>query len=183
MGFKNRLSKKFLKFLSQLFFIIILATIFLLSEFPKTHQDKLSESENQNKWLVSKVIDGDTIEVVKNNEKFKVRLLGVDTPESVHPTKQVECFGKEASEFVKTSLLNQEVVLVNDDSQLDIDKYGRLLRYVYIDGKLFNQLLLEKGFAYEYTYNKPYKFQDEFKNAQSQAQITNAGLWGAKCKL
>jgi micrococcal nuclease len=91
---------------------------------------------------------------------------------------KVECFGKEASDFLKNLLTGKEVKLESDPSQADRDKYSRLLRYVYLDdGTFVNKKIVEDGFGYEYTYNLPYKFQKEFKEAQKQAEVGKMGLW------
>ncbi len=128
--------------------------------------------------IVTKVIDGDTITVQSNGQIETIRLIGIDSPESVDPRKTVQCFAKEASDFAKKNLLNQKVRLESDPSQGDKDKYNRLLRYVFLlDGTSFNKTMLEQGFAHEYTYNTPYKYRDEFISAQNFAKDNNLGLW------
>ena len=127
---------------------------------------------------VVRVIDGDTIDVSIRSKLERVRLLGINTPEIVDPRKPVECFGKEAKEELEKLLQNKEVLLVSDSSQADRDTYGRLLRYVYTDsGTLLNRVLLSEGYAYEYTYDVPYKFQPDFKSAERSARISKLGLW------
>ncbi len=127
---------------------------------------------------VVKIIDGDTIDVDLNGKTARIRLIGVNSPESVDPRKPVECFGIEASNEAKKLLLGQFVKLESDDSQDNIDRYGRLLRYVYLeDGTLFNKEMVEFGFANEYTYQTPYKYQKEFKEAEAGARLNKRGLW------
>ena len=134
----------------------------------------------KNFFVVSRVVDGDTIEVTRDGIKEKVRQIGINTPETVDPRKTVECFGKEASAHAKEILMGQKVRLVSDDTQTKYDKYGRLLAYVYReDGLLVNKHMIEEGYAYEYTYRVPYIFQKEFKEAQKQAETEGKGLWGA----
>jgi micrococcal nuclease len=134
----------------------------------------------KNFFVVSRVVDGDTIEVTKDGIKEKVRLIGINTPETVDPRKTVECFGKEASAHAKEILMGQKVRLVSDDTQTKYDKYGRLLAYVYREDGLFvNKHMIEEGYAYEYTYRVPYLFQKEFKEAQLKAQTEGKGLWKA----
>ncbi len=129
-------------------------------------------------FLVSNVVDGDTIDITMDDRTYRIRLIGVDTPETKHPSKPVECFGKEASEFTTSTLLNQSVTLEFDDSQGQIDKYDRLLCYIFLeDGTNFNELLISEGYAYEYTYNTPYKYQNDFKQAQQEAGSGKYGLW------
>lgn len=127
---------------------------------------------------VTKVIDGDTIMVKIGEKEESVRLIGVDTPETVDPRKTVQCFGKEASEEMKKLVENKMVRLEADSTQTDKDKYNRLLRYVYLeDGTLVNKKMIEEGFGFEYTYQIPYKFQTEFKEAQKVAEKNKMGLW------
>lgn len=124
------------------------------------------------------VIDGDTIEVLIDNKKEVVRLIGINSPETVDPRKPVECFGKEASAKAKSILLGKSVQLEADPTQDDRDKYQRLLRYVFLeDGTNFSKLMISEGYAYEYTYNTPYKYQSEFKQAQKEAEASKVGLW------
>ncbi len=140
--------------------------------------DVTVSTTTQSFFVVSRVVDGDTIEVIKDNKKEKVRLIGINTPETVDPRRKVECFGKEASVHAKEILLGQKVRLVSDDSQTKYDKYGRLLAYVYREDGLFvNKHMIEEGYAYEYTYKVSYLFQKEFKEAQLKAQTEGKGLW------
>lgn len=130
---------------------------------------------------VIKVIDGDTIEVHLNNKIEKVRLLGLNTPESVDPRKKLECFGIEASEKLNEILYGKIVRLEADSNYQDRDKFGRLLRYVFVDGENINQRIIAEGYGFEYTYNRiPYKYQKEFKVSQMDAEIKNIGLWDEK---
>lgn len=129
-----------------------------------------------------KIIDGDTFDVKINKQVVRVRLLGVDTPETVDPRKAVQCFGKEASDKMKELLIGYSVTLETDPTQSMTDKYGRLLAYVYRDDGLFiNKYLLENGYAHEYTYNIPYQKMDEFKALERQARDNRVGLWGDLC--
>lgn len=137
-----------------------------------------SQTRQQELAQVTKVVDGDTIEVILSGKKEKIRLIGVNTPETVDPRKPVECFGKEASAKTHELLDNATVVLESDQSQGNRDRYDRLLRYVTRDDGLFvNKILIQSGFAHEYTYDKPYRYQSEFRQAQKQAEQQHAGLW------
>lgn len=132
----------------------------------------------QKLYDVVKVIDGDTLSVSMEGKTETIRLIGVNTPETVDPRKSVECFGREASKKAKELLSGRKVRVENDQSQGTRDKYGRMLVYVYReDGLLVNKYLVEHGYAYEYTYNTPYKFQSEFKAAQKSAETNKRGLW------
>lgn len=127
---------------------------------------------------VVRIVDGDTIVVLVNGVSEKIRLIGVDTPETVDPRKPVQCFGEEASTFMTTLLSNKQVRLENDPSQGDRDKYGRLLRYVFLaDNTLVNKKLIEDGYGHEYTYRLPYQYQLDFKNAEKTARESQKGLW------
>lgn len=139
------------------------------------NQTPNSNAQNADLKLVTRVVDGDTIDVVGVG---RIRMIGLDTPEVVDPRKPVQCFGVEASNKAKEILSNKKVRLEADPTQGDKDTYGRALRYVYLaDGTLFNKWMIENGFAHEYTYNIPYKFMNEFKAAEKSAREANRGLW------
>lgn len=125
-------------------------------------------------------IDGDTIVVAINGKDTTIRLIGVDTPETVDPRVPVECFGPEASAEAKKILDGAVVRLQTDPSQSKLDKYSRTLAYVFeLDGTDFDEFMIAQGFGREYTYDKPYEYQAEFKAAQAMAQANNLGLWAA----
>ena len=129
-------------------------------------------------YRVSNVVDGDTVDVQSEGATDRVRLLGIDTPETVDPNRPVGCYGKEASARAKELMLNQNVRLEFDSSQAHRDKYDRLLAYIYLeDGQMINRKLVAEGYAYEYTYNSPYKYQKDFKGIEAIAKSLNRGLW------
>jgi len=129
-------------------------------------------------YSVVKVVDGDTIDVSINGETKRLRLIGINTPETVDPRTPVECFGKEASDKAKSLLTGKKVSLEADSTQGELDKYSRLLRYVFLeDGTNFNLYMIKEGYAYEYTYSTAYMYQKEFKEAQIYAKANNKGLW------
>lgn len=131
---------------------------------------------------VTKIVDGDTIDVMQNQSISRVRLIGINTPETVDPRKPVECFGKQAAQHSRELLTNSSVRLEPDPSQGDKDKYGRLLRYVFLEnGVNVNLQMIRDGYAYEYTYHTPYRYQKEFKQAEHTAQEQQLGLWGPVC--
>ena len=134
---------------------------------------------------VIKVIDGDTIEASLNSKKETIRLIGIDAPEIVDPRRNVECFGKEALGKAKGILNNRTIKLESDPTQGERDKYQRLLRYVFIEELNVNKLMISEGYAHEYTYqNNPYKYMDDFKNAERTAREENKGLWNkSTCKI
>ncbi len=125
-------------------------------------------------FKVIKVVDGDTIKL-ENGQT--VRYIGVDTPETVDPRKAVQCFGKEASSKNKELVEGKNVRLEKDVSETD--KYGRLLRYVYIDNIFVNDYLARQGFAYAKSYPPDIKFQSLFVEAQREASDANRGLWSS----
>lgn len=129
-------------------------------------------------YPVVKVVDGDTIVVNINGKNETIRLIGIDTPETVDPRMSVQCFGEEASAKAKELLEGQRVRLEADASQGERDKYNRLLRYVYLpEGTLFNKLMIEEGYAFEYTHKMPYRYQAEFRQAEAAARQNKRGLW------
>lgn len=133
------------------------------------------------KAIVTKVVDGDTIVV---DSEFTVRLIGIDTPETVDPRRPVGCFGKEASNKTK-ELLSGKVVFLQKDAS-ETDKYKRLLRYVFLplsDGQtLFvNDYLVRAGFAKVLTYPPDVKYNEQFRQAEREARENNLGLW-SKCR-
>lgn len=141
-----------------------------------------AEKIEQNKpilFKVLKVVDGDTLDIDIDGKTERLRLIGMDTPETVDPRKTVQCFGKEASDKAK-EILNEKMVSIEaDNSQGERDSYGRLLRYVYLeDGTLFNKYMIAEGYAHEYTYqSNPYKYQTDFQETEKQSREAKKGLW------
>ncbi len=135
-------------------------------------------SSKKDLYQIVKVIDGDTVSVDIDGKVEIIRLIGIDSPESVDPREKIECFGKEATEEAKRLLIGKKVSLKSDTTQGDRDKYRRLLRYVFLeDGQNFNKLMIESGYAHEFTYRAPYKYQAEFKLAENEAREKKLGLW------
>jgi len=125
---------------------------------------------------VVRVVDGDTIIVNFNGKDERVRLIGIDTPESVHPDVSRNLpEGKTAYEFTKSRLEGKEVVLEFDVQERD--QYGRLLAYVYLNGVMFNKTLLEEGYARVATYPPNVKYVEEFTEIQKTAREKNKGFW------
>jgi micrococcal nuclease len=127
-------------------------------------------------------VDGDTVRVRIPNPPAglsaveTIRLIGVDTPETVHPSRPVEAFGKEASDFTRTRLLGETVYLAFD---WDLrDRYGRLLAYIYTAaGRCFNAELVSEGYGHAYT-RFAFQFLEEFRALEQDARRTRRGLWG-----
>jgi len=125
---------------------------------------------------VTRVIDGDTIEIEGG---IKVRLIGIDTPEMKNKNRTIDCFATEAKQKVESLLNGKEVVLVKDVSETD--KYGRLLRYVYLGDEMINDTLVKEGYAKISTFPPDVKFKDQFITSGRQAREAQVGLWQA-CK-
>lgn len=134
----------------------------------------------ENTWYkVSKITDGDTFYVMtKNSEKFKIRLIGIDAPESYNVGKKFrkEYFGKEAKVFATNLLKNKKVKLTFDVQKTD--RYGRILAYAYLENGVFlNQYLVENGFAVVATFPPNIKFVEVFTKAEKSARNKKLGLW------
>ena len=129
-------------------------------------------------------IDGDTVRVRIPNPPTglsvieTIRFLGVDTPETVHPNRQVEFFGQEASDFTRNVLFGRNVFLAFD---WDLrDRYGRLLAYIYTEsGDCLNAMLIMQGFGHAYL-RFPFQFMEEFREYEQEARREGRGLWGAQ---
>ena len=145
-------------------------------------QTKIKTSEKNTsaidgEYEVISVTDGDTFEINYNGTKEKVRLIGVDTPESVHPnSKKNNEYGKQASNYTK-NLLERKVVKLEFDVS-PRDKYGRLLEYVYLEnGEMLNKKQLKKGYAQVATYPPNVKYVEDFKTIQKEARENKVGFW------
>jgi micrococcal nuclease len=131
-------------------------------------------SSESGTFKVTRVIDGDTIEIEGGEH---VRYIGIDTPETVDPRKPVQCFGIEASKKNKELVEGKMVRLEKDITERD--KYGRLLRYVWVGDLFVNLELVKQGFATSYSYPPDIKFQKEFLAAEKEAREAELGLWKA----
>lgn len=176
-----------IKKLHLILILIIFITIFYYS-FTNIANNSANNNIQNNKefiidgldgpYQVSRIVDGDTIVAFINNKKEKVRLIGINTPETVDKRKPVECFGKKAKEYLNELLNNKVIYLKNDITQTNRDKYNRLLRYVITtDGVNINEKMIADGYAYEYTYKDKYELHSSFKSAQNEAKIKEIGLW------
>jgi micrococcal nuclease len=138
--------------------------------------------------VVIRAVDGDTIVVritgrtegpglgeAQPGQEYHLRLIGIDTPESVKPNSPVECFGKEASAAAAALLEGENVRLVKDVEETD--QYDRLLRYVYFGDEMANARLVINGYAFAYTYPPNVRHADLFVRLQGEARANNLGLW------
>ena len=131
---------------------------------------------------VTRVVDGDTVRVLIEGQDTAVRLIGIDTPETVAPNHPVECAGPEASVYAVQLMSGEDVFLELDASQGTHDKYNRILAYVWLEGDLMvNLAMIDAGLAEEYTYDDPYTYQRLFQQAEQDANEDLRGLWGQIC--
>lgn len=129
---------------------------------------------------VIEVIDGDTVDLSIAGHRQRVRLIGVDTPETKHPNKPVECFGHEASAFAESLLVPGTKVRLERDAEAR-DTYGRLLMYLFrsSDNLFINLELVRQGFAHVLTIEPNIAYLEKFVAAARDAQSNNQGLWQA----
>ena len=135
------------------------------------------EPGSREEATVTRVVDGDTIHVLLGGADTTIRFIGVDTPETVAPGQPIECYGPEASHFT-TARLTGGVVELEFDRDL-IDPYERTLAYVWLDGRLFNETLVRRGFAEAKAYPPNVAQQDELDAAESRARADHRGVWRA----
>ena len=161
------------------------APVTLERQSPATFQN---EPDGYEEARVVRIVDGDTIRVVITEvvdgpgagvsslgSEYPVRLIGIDTPESVRPGTPVECFGREASDAAKAFLDGEEVRMVKDVE--NVDHYDRLLRYVYIGDEMANARLVVNGYATAYTYPPNVRHSDLFVQLEREAREDDRGLW------
>lgn len=138
--------------------------------------------------IVTRVVDGDTIEVrirgrtegpgagdAQIGRVYDVRIIGIDTPESVKPNTPVECFAKEATAATGALVADGVVTLVKDVEETD--GYGRLLRYVYFGEEMVGARLVANGYAFAYTYPPNVRHSDLLLRLQRDARVHDRGLW------
>ena len=127
---------------------------------------------------LNSIVDGDTARFVLDNEIVTVRFLGIDTPETKHPKKEIEKFGKEASSFTKELLENADIIKLEFEKEIPAkDKYNRLLAWVWVDYELLQEELISNGLGKTYMLEVNYKYADVLQLAEQQAQENKTGLW------
>lgn len=139
----------------------------------KNQNTENTQNTEKNTYKVVRVIDGDTIEIETGET---VRYIGIDTPEKDSEITKAECFNKESTNFNKSLVLGKEVSLKKDKG--NTDKYGRLLRYVYVGDTFVNKELVEKGYALAKSYPPNTSENSTLFSAQDYAKENNLGLWG-----
>ena len=135
-------------------------------------------------WRVYDVVDGDTVKVTDGRRALTIRLIGIDTPETVDPFRPVECFGPQASAFAQRVLAGRRVLLERDPSQGRLDRYGRTLAYLWVlsgEGRwMYERRAVRHGYGVEYTYDTAYLWQRELQRDERHARQARAGLWSPR---
>lgn len=138
-----------------------------------------STSLTADKVKVTSVVDGDTIKVKLGTKTETIRIIGIDTPETVDPRKPVQCYGKEASARMK-KLVNGKTVTLEKNPAEERDKYDRLLRYVFIGSKDIGASMIQDGYAFSYK-QFPHPKLDAYNKLETKAKDAKKGLWGDAC--
>ena len=155
--------KKLITFLCILSFFININNVF---------------AEEKAKVAFGNCVDGDTAVFILNNDKIKVRFLAIDTPETKHPTKGVEPFGKEASNFTCYKITNaKEIILEFDKNSDKLDKYNRYLAWIFVDGNLLQSDLISKGYAKTAYLYDDYKYTNNLITLENKAKDKHIGIW------
>jgi micrococcal nuclease len=138
------------------------------------------EKYNQKDFTVVKVVDGDTIDIDipdSNYRTTRIRLIGVDTPETAKSPRGEMYYGPEASQFTKDTVLDKRIVVILNENAKPRDKYGRLLAYIKLpNGKILNEELISNGFAYAYTIFK-HPYFEKYIELEETAKKEKKGLW------
>ena len=144
----------------------------------------ISNTSAKEKITFSRCVDGDTFKIKVNNEEKFVRMLAIDTPESVKDKEKIEYYGKESSEYTCKKLTNAKTIELEYDSNSNKeDKYGRLLAWVFVDNKLLQDILVGNGYAkVAYLYDD-YKYTDTLIKSQELAQSKDLGIWDDNAKI
>ena len=164
--------------ISVLSFVLIVATLVEAQTMPTY---PIEDFTADTAYKVLEVIDGDTVKLEYNGKATNFRLIGIDTPETVHPNKPVEAFGKQASEFTRNMLLGESVYLRFDVQQVDL--YGRQLAYLYRapDGLFVNLEIVRQGYGRPYT-RFSFKHMELFQHYGNRARAAEKGLYKANVR-
>lgn len=151
-----------------------------ITDFTPQQKEFLQKEEKQAQELqtytISRVIDGDTIYVIVNGKERKIRIMGIDTPEKEGGFRTAECFGDDASIFAKEFLKGKRVALLQSKIGDTEDKYGRWLRYVFVDGRDFGALLIAQGYAESYK-RFPHDRKKYYNELEKKSQKQKNGMW------
>jgi micrococcal nuclease len=145
---------------------------------PQTPVEPMPPPSDLVEAQVTRIVDGDTVQVLIDGVEYRLRYIGIDTPETKHPTLGVEPFGPEATQ-ANTELVEGKTVWLEKDVS-ETDRYGRLLRYVYVDDLMVNEELLRRGLARVATFPPDVKYADRFLELQRAAQEAGLGMWGVE---
>jgi micrococcal nuclease len=157
--------------------LLLLAAVVLLRPWESWEELSQAESPRSASVVVTRVVDGDTVEVQLGEEIEDVRYIGVDTPETVKPGEPVECFGTQASNFNHRLVEGRQVRLVFDAERRD--QYGRLLAYVYLGDRFVSAELVRRGLARTLNIPPNDRFAERLKRLEITAARRGRGLWGA----
>ena len=136
---------------------------------------------SKDKVSLDNCVDGDTATFIRNKEKIKVRFIGIDSPESVKQNEEPEPYGKEASNYTCRKLKNADKITLEYEPKSDkTDKYGRVLAYVFVDGKLLEEYIVKNGYAEVKYIKKDYKYYDKLNNAELLAIKNKKGIYSDK---
>lgn len=165
--------------------VLLLATTFLTRPFFVAAQEPIPATPRRDftgspTSQVIRVIDGDTVVLLLEGKETRVRLIGVDTPETVHPQKAVEAYGKEASRFTENLLKGESVYVEYEPGPSKLDRYGRTLAYLYRvpDGLFVNLEIVRQGYGHAYV-AFPFQHMELFRSYERRAREAEKGLWGA----
>lgn len=173
-----KLKKKHIRLITSLLILVIGGIGVLLAPPAVQEASQIATQQNPGLYTVESAADGDTITVAVDGKKEKVRLIGVDTPEKNDPRKPLQCYAKAASAFTASKVKGQKVRLETDSESDTRDRYGRLLRFVYLqDGTLLNKQIVSEGYGFAMT-GFAHTKMNEFKTAQAEAEAAHKGLWG-----
>jgi endonuclease YncB( thermonuclease family) len=178
---KKQLSRKTILFTITGVIILFAALSQQFGWFAQAKQRVAQQASEQQPGLYSidHFIDGDTVAVKMNGKVESVRFIGVDTPETHKPDTPVQCYGPVASDYTKSLIGTHQVRLEADPTNQDRDRYGRLLRYVYLpDGRLLSEELVRNGYGFAYT-QFPFTKKDQFVQEETAAKESKKGLWEA----
>ena len=157
--------------------LLLLAALVLLRPWESWDELWQEDSPRSVSTYVTRVVDGDTIEVQLGGQEEDVRYIGVDTPETVKPGAPVDCFGPQASSFNHRLVERRRVRLVFDSERRDV--YGRLLAYVYLGDRFVNAELVRRGLARTLNIPPNDRFAGRLKRLEIAAALAGKGLWGA----
>jgi micrococcal nuclease len=157
--------------------VLLVAVVVLLTGGDGDSGDGGGGGGGSARATVTRVVDGDTVEVSMGGGTEDVRYIGIDTPESVAPGQPVECFGVRAGRVNAKLVDGEQVRLVFDSERRD--QYGRLLAYVYLGDELVNAELVRRGLARTLTIPPNTDHADQFAHLARAAGNAGRGLWGA----